>query len=124
MLEMRWVFLVIFFCVARSAGTRASPRRRMLLFCVNSFPVITIFHVRRSIITIQLFEIVPLQFKNTLFQTILYASHPLDPLAGDRICVLPSLPLADAHTRLTRAPTPRRTHLRLSVPLPARRPEP
>ena len=41
---------------------------------------------------------------------------PLDPLAGDRICVLPSLPLADAHTGPTRAPTPRRTHSRLSFP--------
>ena len=90
--------------------------RRGNFYRVNSFRGITIFHVRRSTITIQLFGIVPLQFKDTQSQTILYASRPLDPLAGDGICVLPSLPLADAHTGPTRAPTPRRTHSRLSFP--------
>ena len=93
---------------------RTSPQRQNKR--VNSFRAITIFHVWRSTITIQLFGIVPLQFKDTQSQTILYASRPLDPLAGDGICVLPSLPLADAHTGPTRAPTPRRTHSRLSFP--------
>ena len=90
------------------------------LLRVNSFRAITIFHVWSSTITIQLFGIVPLQFKDTQSQTILYASRPLDPLAGDGICVLPSLPLADAHTGPTRAPTHSRLYFpsRLAAPNP------
>ena len=121
---------------ACSRGSRRTPNPGVRTSVEGNSVLVYSYIANRRRIFLGLIRFVPLQFSTfgdlplqfNYLESCHYNSRihsprpfctpraPLDPLAGDGICVLPSLLLADVHTGPTRAPTPRRTHSRLSFP--------